>query len=52
MAIKSSQINITDLDFENIADNLKSYLQGQDHLKDYDCEGSTKSVLVDLLSYS
>ncbi len=36
MAIKSSQINITDLDFENIANNLKSYLQGQDQLKDYD----------------
>jgi hypothetical protein len=52
MAIKSSQINITDLDFENIADNLKSYLQGQDHLKDYDFEGSTMSVLVDLLAYS
>jgi hypothetical protein len=52
MAIKSSQINITDLDFENIADNLKSYLQGQDHLKDYDFEGSTMSVLIDLLAYS
>jgi len=52
MAIKSSQINITDLDFENIADSLKSYLQGQDRLKDYDFEGSTMSVLIDLLAYS
>ena len=52
MAIKSSQINITDLDFENIANNLKSYLQGQDQLKDYDFEGSTMSVLIDLLAYS
>jgi hypothetical protein len=52
MAIKSSQINITDLDFENIADSLKSYLQGQDKLKDYDFEGSTMSVLIDLLAYS
>ena len=52
MAIKSSQINVTDLDFESIADNLKSYLQGQNHLKDYDFEGSTMSVLVDLLAYS
>ena len=50
--IKSSQINVTDLDFDNIAENLKSYLQGQDKLKDYDFEGSTMSVLVDLLSYA
>ena len=52
MAIKSSQINITDLDFDNIADNLKTYLQGQDTFKDYDFEGSTMSVLVDLLAYA
>ena len=45
MAIKSSQINVTDLDFEDIGDNLKSYLQGQDKLKDYNFEGSTMSVL-------
>ena len=30
MAVKSSQLNITDLDFENISDNLKNYLKGQD----------------------
>ena len=52
MAIKSSQLNVTDLDFDDIAENLKSYLQGQDKLKDYDFEGSTMSVLVDLLAYA
>ena len=52
MAIKSSQINITDLDFDNIADNLKTYLQGQETFKDYDFEGSTMSVLIDLLAYA
>ena len=52
MAIKSSQINVTDLDFTDIGENLKSYLQGQDKLKDYDFEGSTMSVLVDLLAYA
>ena len=52
MAIKSSQINVTDLDFDDIAENLKAYLQGQDELKDYDFEGSTMSVLVDLLAYA
>ena len=52
MAIKSSQINVTDLDFSDIGENLKSYLQGQDKLKDYNFEGSTMSVLVDLLAYA
>ena len=52
MATKSSQINVTDLDFETIGDNLKNYLKGQTQLKDYDFEGSTMSLLVDLLAYS
>ena len=52
MAIKSSQINVTDLDFDDIAENLKGFLKGQDKLKDYDFEGSTMSVLVDLLAYA
>jgi len=52
MAIKSSQINVTDLDFDDIGENLKAYLQGQDKLKDYNFEGSTMSILVDLLAYA
>ena len=52
MATKSSQINITELDFDSISDNLKNYLKGQDKLKDYNFEGSTMSTLIDLLAYS
>jgi len=52
MAVKSSQLNITDLDFENISDNLKNYLKGQDQFKDYNFEGSSMSVLIDLLAYA
>ena len=52
MAVKSSALNVTDLDFDDISQNLKSYLKGQDSLKDYDFEGSTLSMLVDLLAYS
>src|SRR6056300_211079 len=52
MATKSSQINITELDFESISDNLKAYLKGQEKLKDYNFEGSTMSTLIDLLAYS
>ena len=52
MATNSSQINVTDLDFDSISDNLKNYLKGQDKFKDYDFEGSSMSVLIDLLSYA
>lgn len=52
MAVNSSQINITDLDFDNISDNLKNYLKGQEQFKDYNFEGSTMSVLIDLLAYA
>ena len=50
--IKSSQINITDLDFENISSNLKQYLRGQSTLKDYNFEGSNLNLIIDLLAYS
>ena len=50
--VKSSQVNITDLDFDDIASNLKEYLKGQQTLKDYDFEGSNISILIDLLAYS
>jgi len=52
MATNSSQINVTDLDFDSISDNLKAYLKGQSQFKDYDFEGSNMSVLIDLLAYA
>lgn len=52
MAINSSLINVTDLDFDDISNNLKEYLKGQDSLKDFNFEGSTLSMLVDLLAYA
>ena len=52
MAVKSSQINITDTDFDDIALGIKDYLKGQEKFKDYDFEGSTMSVLIDMLSYA
>ena len=50
--INSSNINITDLDFEDVESSLKEYLKGQSTLKDYNFEGSNLSVLIDLLAYS
>ena len=52
MSTKSSLINTTDLDFNDIAENLKSYLKGQTIFKDYDFEGSNINVLVDMMAYA
>jgi hypothetical protein len=50
--VKSSNINITDLDFDQVSASLKEYLKGQTILKDYDFEGSNLAILTDLLAYS
>ena len=50
--INSSNINITDLDFDEVSNSLKEYLKGQTELKDYNFEGSNISTLIDLLAYS
>ena len=52
MSVKSSQINATDLDFETISENIKTYLKGQEKFKDYDFEGSNLNVLIDMLAYA
>jgi len=52
MAGANSQIQMTDLDFNNIKTNLKKYLQSQDTLKDYNYEGSALSTLLDVLAYN
>ena len=51
MAIKSSQINATDLDFEEIGDNIKTYLKGQEKFKDYEVHEAYKKAEI-LISYS
>ena len=50
--INSSNINITDLDFDQVEASLKEYLKGQTVLSDYEFEGSNLSLLTDLLAYS
>lgn len=40
------------LDFSTLRNSLKVYLQGQDRFRDYDFDGSSMSVLIDLLAYN
>lgn len=48
----NNKIKVTDLDYNDIRDNLKSFLKGQDRFSDYDFEGSGMSVLLDVLAYN
>jgi hypothetical protein len=52
MAGANSNIQMTELDFNAIKNNLKTYLQSQDTLKDYNYDGSALSVLLDVLAYN
>jgi len=52
MAGANSNIQVTDLDFNTIKNNLKTFLQSQDVLKDYNYEGSAISTLLDILAYN
>lgn len=45
-------IQSTDLDFNNIKNNLKSYLQSQSEFADYDFEASGLSNILDVLAYN
>lgn len=52
MAGANTNLQISELDFNNIKDSLKQYLQSQDILKDYNYEGSALSTLLDVLAYN
>jgi len=52
MAVNNKRLRVTELDFEDIKDNLKVFLKGQNQFKDYDFEGSGMNILLDTLAYN
>ena len=46
------RIEITDLDFDTVKANFKTFLSQQSSFTDYNFEGSGMSVLMDLLAYN
>ena len=48
----SNKLTVSDLDFDNVKTNLKTFLQSQSEFQDYDFEGSGFAVLLDLLAYN
>src|SRR6056300_1581803 len=52
MATGANKIVVSDYDFDAIKVNLKNFLQGQVEFQDYDFEGSSLNILLDILSYN
>lgn len=48
----ANNLNVTELDFDQIKNNLKNYLKTQSDFNDYDFDGSGLSVLLDVLAYN
>jgi hypothetical protein len=48
----ADRLRITELDFDTIKQNLKTFLNQQSEFTDYDFEGSGLSVLLDILAYN
>lgn len=52
MATENKRLNVTELDFDDIKGNLKTFMRNQNEFKDYDFEGSGINALLDVLAYN
>jgi len=48
----ATKLEISQLDFDGIKDNLKTFLSQQDEFTDYNFEGSGMNILLDVLAYN
>src|SRR5210317_1169282 len=48
----ATNLNVTELDFADIKNNLKNFLKQQTEFNDYDFDGSGLNVLLDVLAYN
>ena len=48
----ANRLRVTELDFDQIKTNLKSFLKQQTTFQDYDFEGAGLNILIDLLAYN
>jgi len=47
-----AQLNVTELDFAAIKQNLKTFMQSQEEFQDYNFDGAGLSILLDILAYN
>ena len=48
----TKRLRVTEFDFDNVKQNLKTFLKGQSEFTDYDFEGSGMNILLDTLAYN
>ena len=48
----ANRLRITELDFDQIKNNLKTYLKQQSQFQDYDFDGAGLNILLELLAYN
>ena len=48
----ATKLQVTELDFDDIKNNLKTYMKNQTEFSDYNFEGSGLSTLLDVLAYN
>jgi len=48
----NAKLSVSDLDFDNIKNNLKDFLSKQEQFKDINFEGSGINIILDLLAYN
>ena len=48
----NNNLRVTELDFDLLKENLKTFLRAQSQFTDYDFDGANLSVLLDLLAYN
>jgi len=52
MAINDKRLRVTEFGFDEVKENLKTFLKGQNEFTDYDFEGSGMNILLDTLAYN
>ena len=50
--VNKKRLRVTELDFDQIKENLKLFLKAQNEFKDYDFDGSGMNILLDTLAYN
>ena len=48
----TKRLTVTELDFDDVKSNLKTFMRNENEFKDYDFEGSGLSALLDVLAYN
>ena len=48
----ATKLQVTELDFDDIKTNLKTYMKNQTEFSDYNFDGSALNTLIDLLAYN